>query len=50
MFVVMFKGKYLKSGSGHHDVWTRDYAKAAHFETEEEARRNACSNESVIRM
>ena len=50
MYVIMCKGKYLKSGSGHHNVWTNDGLNAAKFATIEEAKKNACDNEQIVRI
>lgn len=52
MFCIMNKGQYVKDTAkfGGSSSYTNDPRMAQTFSTEEEARRNACGDESVRKM
>lgn len=50
MWTIKKERFYVKAQSGQKTPYTTDLAKAVRYKTYEEAKKNACGNESVIKI
>ncbi len=50
MWTIKNKGRYVKQYCHSGSAYTLDPRQAVKYDTEEEAKKNACDNEQVVRM